>query len=64
MRFFFYLFFHLILVCCAVAQFEYDLAECIGIALENKKTIKSAELDVRFAEKEVLIFTVLKNSDK
>jgi len=53
MRFFFYLFFHLILVCYAVAQFEYDLAECIGIALENKKTLKSAELDVRFAEKEV-----------
>ena len=53
MRFFFYLFYHLILVCYAVAQFEYDLAECIGIALENKKTLKSAELDVRFAEKEV-----------
>ena len=53
MRFFFYLFFHLILVCYAVAQFEYDLAECIGIALENKKTLKSAELDVRYAEKEV-----------
>ena len=53
MRFFFYLFFHLILVCCAVAQFEYNLAECIAIALENKKTLKSAELDVRFAEKEV-----------
>jgi outer membrane protein len=53
MRFFFYLFFHLILVCYAVAQFEYDLAECIGIALENKKTLKSVELDVRFAEKEV-----------
>ena len=53
MRFSFYLFIHLILVCCAVAQFEYDLAECIGIALENKKTLKSAELDVRFAEKEV-----------
>ena len=53
MRFFFYIFFHLILVCCAVAQFEYNLAECIAIALENKKTLKSAELDVRFAEKEV-----------
>ena len=53
MRFFFYFFFHLILVCCAVAQFEYNLAECIAIALENKKTLKSAELDVRFAEKEV-----------
>ena len=53
MRFFFYIFFHLILVSCAVAQFEYNLAECIAIALENKKTLKSAELDVRFAEKEV-----------
>ena len=53
MRFFFHLFFHLGLFCYSAAQFEYNLAECISISLENKKTLKSAELDVRLAEKEV-----------
>ncbi|SVE10414.1 uncharacterized protein METZ01_LOCUS463268, partial [marine metagenome] len=53
MKFFFHIFFHLILVYSATAQFEYDLAECIAIALENKKTLRSAELDVQSAEKGV-----------
>ena len=42
-----------ILVYSAVAQFEYGLAECIAIALENKKTLRSAELEVQSAEKGV-----------
>ena len=53
MKFFFHIFFHLILVYSAAAQFEYDLAECITIALENKKTLRSAELEVQSAEKGV-----------
>ena len=54
MKFFFHIFFHLILVYSAAAQIGYELAECIAIALENKKTLRSAELGVQSAEKGVL----------
>ena len=53
MKFFFHIFFHLILVYSAAAQFEYDLSECVTIALENKKTLRSAELEVQSAQKGV-----------
>ncbi|HIA80248.1 MAG TPA: TolC family protein [Candidatus Marinimicrobia bacterium] len=39
-------------ISAAVAQ-GYDLAECIGIALDNKQTLYSAELEVQSAEKGV-----------
>ena len=39
-----------VFISAAVAQ-GYDLAECIGIALDNKQTLYSAELEVQSAEK-------------
>ena len=41
-----------VFISAAVAQ-GYDLAECIGIALDNKQTLYSAELEVQSAEKGV-----------
>ena len=41
-----------VFISTAVAQ-GYDLAECIGIALDNKQTLYSAELEVQSAEKGV-----------
>ena len=41
-----------VFISAAVAQ-GYDLAECIGIALDNKQTLYSPELEVQSAEKGV-----------
>ncbi len=36
-------------------QFNYNLSECIAIALENKKTIQSSKYDLESAKKSVLV---------
>ena len=54
MQLFIHIIFHLIIVFNLFSQFSYDLKECIYIGLENKRTLRSAELDVKSAEKEII----------
>ena len=52
MNFIFSILIFSVFISAAVAQ-GYDLAECIGIALDNKQTLYSAELEVQSAEQGV-----------
>ena len=49
-----YIILQLLFISIALPQSDYDLKECIAIALDNKKTIRSAELEVTSAKREVI----------
>lgn len=49
-----YILLQLLFISIALPQSDYDLKECIDIALDNKKTIRSAELEVTSAKREVI----------
>ncbi len=49
-----YILLQLLFISIALPQSDYDLKECIAIALDNKKTIRSAELEVTSAKREVI----------
>ena len=49
-----YILLQLLFISTALPQSDYDLKECIAIALDNKKTIRSAELEVTSAKREVI----------
>ena len=39
----------------SLAQFNYNLEECISIALDNKKTIQSSKLGLEVSRKAVVV---------
>ena len=49
-----YILLQILFISIVFPQSDYDLKECIVIALDNKKTIRSAELEVASAKREVI----------